>query len=75
MSHKPEAEIIAHYHGVTRFFTEHRQVSLVLLVATVLWGWYGYHKMPKRKYPSIPVRVAVASTNWPGERRSKWSSW
>ena len=31
-----------------------------------MWGWYGFQKMPKRKDPSIPVRVAVASTNWPG---------
>jgi multidrug efflux pump subunit AcrB len=66
MSHKPEAEIIAKTHNVARFFTEHRQVSMILLIATCMWGWYGYMKMPKRKDPSIPIRVAVASTNWPG---------
>ena len=66
MSHKSEAEYIEHTHNTARFFTEHRQVSMVLLIAVCVWGWYGYMHMPKRKDPSIPVRVAVASTNWPG---------
>ncbi len=66
MSHKSEAEYIAHTHNTARFFTEHRQVSLILLLAVCVWGWYGYMHMPKRKDPSIPVRVAVASTAWPG---------
>ena len=38
----------------------------MLLIAVALWGWYGYQHMPKRKDPKIPVRVAVASTQWPG---------
>jgi multidrug efflux pump subunit AcrB len=66
MSHKTEAEYIANTHNTARFFTEHRQVSFVLLFAVVLWGWYGYAHMPKRKDPVIPVRVAVAQTQWPG---------
>src|ERR1700722_3125304 len=66
MSHKSEAEYIEKTHNTARFFTEHRQVSMVLLIAVCVWGWYGYMHMPKRKDPSIPVRVAVASTNWPG---------
>src|SRR6201989_2667822 len=66
MSHKSEAEYIERTHNTARFFTEHRQVALVLLLAVCLWGWYGYKHMPKRKDPSIPVRVAVASTAWPG---------
>ncbi len=66
MTHKSEAEIIESTHNTARFFTEHRQVSLILLIAVFIWGWYGFSKMPKRKDPSIPVRVAVASTNWPG---------
>jgi multidrug efflux pump subunit AcrB len=66
MSHKPESEIIQNTHNTARFFTEHRQVSFILLLAVFLWGWYGFTRMPKRKDPSIPVRVAVASTNWPG---------
>jgi hypothetical protein len=66
MSHKSEAEYIERTHNTARFFTEHRQVSLVLLIAVCIWGWYGYMHMPKRKDPSLPVRVAVASTAWPG---------
>ena len=66
MSHKSEAEYIANTHNTARFFTEHRQVGFVLLFAVALWGWYGYNHMPKRKDPIIPVRVAVASTSWPG---------
>jgi multidrug efflux pump subunit AcrB len=66
MAHKSDSEIIQHTHNTARFFVEHRQVALVLLVGTFLWGWYGYSKMPKRKDPVIPVRVAVASCTWPG---------
>ena len=66
MSNKTEAEYIAHTHNTARFFVEHRQVSLILLMGVLLWGWYGYQHMPKRKDPSIAVRVAVASTQWPG---------
>src|SRR6202167_1123687 len=66
MTHKPEAEYVAHTHNTARFFTEHRQVSLILLLAVCVWGWYGFMHMPKRKDPSIPVRVAVASIAWAG---------
>jgi multidrug efflux pump subunit AcrB len=66
MTHKSESEYIAHTHNTARFFTEHRSVSLVLLIAVCMWGWFGYMHMPKRKDPSIPVRVAVASIAWPG---------
>ena len=66
MAHRTERDLIDHTHNVARFCTEHRQVSLILLIAVFMWGWYGFQKMPKRKDPSIPVRVAVASTNWPG---------
>ena len=64
--HKSDAEIIATTHNTARFFTEHRQVAMILLIATFLWGWYGYQHMPKRKDPDIPVRVAAAQCQWPG---------
>ena len=64
--HKSDAEFVAGTHNTARFFTEHRQVCLVLLLAAFVWGWYGYHHMPKRKDPDIPVRVASAQCNWPG---------
>ena len=53
-------------HNIARFFTEHRQISWVLLALVVLWGVYGYIQMPKSKDPTIPVRVASAITPWPG---------
>jgi multidrug efflux pump subunit AcrB len=66
MAHKTDSEIIARTHNTSRYFVEHRQVALVLLLAVFVWGWYGFTRMPKRKDPYIPVRVAVASCSWPG---------
>src|SRR5580698_8374441 len=66
MSHKSEAEYIAQTHNTARFFVENRQLSLVILMAVCVWGWYGFQRMPKRKDPKIPVRVALAYTQWPG---------
>ena len=71
MAHKSDSEIIEHTHNTARFFTENRQISWVVLVGVVLWGVYGYLRMPKRKDPDIPVRVAVAVTPWPGVKAEK----
>jgi len=68
VAHKTDAEMVQHTHNTARFFVENRQIAWVLLIATVLSGWYGYHSMPQRKDPDIPVRVAVALTPWPGMR-------
>src|SRR5216683_4615996 len=68
MAHKTDAEMVQHTHNTARFFVENRQIAWVLLIGTVLWGWFGYHSMPQRKDPDIPVRVAVALTQWPGMR-------
>ncbi len=65
-AHKTDAEYVATTHNMARFFTEHRQVALVLLLATFVWGFFGYRNMPKRKDPNIPVRVASAQCPWPG---------
>ncbi len=65
-TYKSDAEYIATTHNMARFFTEHRQVALILLLATFVWGWFGYQNMPKRKDPNIPVRVASAQCPWPG---------
>src|SRR5499427_3778004 len=66
MAHKSDAEMIEKGRNTARFFVEHRQIAWMLLIGTVLWGWYGYRSMPQRKDPDIPVRVAVALTQWPG---------
>jgi multidrug efflux pump subunit AcrB len=66
MAHRPDSEIIAQTRNTARFFAENRQIAWVLLIGTVLWGLYGYQHMPQRKDPDIPVRVAVATCQWPG---------
>ncbi|PYS95533.1 MAG: AcrB/AcrD/AcrF family protein, partial [Acidobacteria bacterium] len=71
MAHRADADLIAHSRNTARFFTETRHISWVLLIATVAWGVYGYMKMPQRKDPDIPVRVAVALCAWPGAAAEK----
>jgi multidrug efflux pump subunit AcrB len=41
-------------------------VAWVALVGTILWGVFGYLKMPQRKDPDIPVVTALVVTPWPG---------
>ena len=66
MAHRTDAEYIEKVHNTARVFVENRQVSWILLIATVALGIYGYAQMPKRKDPDIPVRVASVITQWPG---------
>jgi multidrug efflux pump subunit AcrB len=66
MAHRSDQDRIEKTHNLPRFFVEHPQVSWVLLVGVLVWGWFGYSSMPQRKDPDIPVRVAVASCSWPG---------
>jgi multidrug efflux pump len=71
MSHRPDADIIAHTHNTARYFVSTRHVSWVLLIGTCLWGIYGFLSMPQRKDPDIPVRVALVLTSWPGASSEK----
>lgn len=71
MAHKTDNWFIEHTHNTARFFTENRHISWMVLVATVVWGIFGYFKMPQRKDPDIPVRVAVAICSWPGVATEK----
>jgi multidrug efflux pump subunit AcrB len=66
MAHISDQEMIKKTRNTARFFTENPHISWVLLVFTILWGVFSYMKMPKRKDPEIPVRVAAAVLNWPG---------
>src|SRR4030088_2100744 len=66
MAHRSDQDRIEKTRNVSRFFVENPQVSWVLLVGVLVWGWFGYPSMPQRKDPDIPVRVAVASCSWPG---------
>ena len=69
--HSSDDKMIHETRNTARFFTEQRHISWVLFVAVVLWGFYGYMKMPKRKDPEVPVRIAVALTPWPGASAEK----
>src|SRR5262245_59413260 len=69
--HQSDQQLIAKTRNTARFFTETRHVSWVLLLFTVLWGVYGYFKMPQRKDPDIPIRVALAMCPWPGATAEK----
>ena len=69
--HRTDADIIAKKRNTARFFVETRQISWVLLIATCLWGVYGYFNMPQRKDPETQVRIAVALTPWRGASAEK----
>src|SRR5690349_16589157 len=69
--HISEEIRIERTHNTARFFTETRHVAWVLLIGTLLWGGYGYFKMPQRKDPDIPVRQALALCPWPGASAEK----
>ena len=68
MAHpKSDAWSAEHVHNTARFFTEHRHVSWVVLFGTIVWGVFGYLKMPQRKDPDIPVVTALVITGNVGE--------
>jgi len=51
-----DGEDIRKEKNTARFCVENRQITWVLLIATVLWGVYGYINMAKRKDPEFPFR-------------------
>jgi multidrug efflux pump subunit AcrB len=64
--HSTDQEMIRTERNAARYFTENRQIAWVVLVATVIWGVYGYIRMPKRKDPEFPVVISAAVCAWPG---------
>src|SRR6202790_1610113 len=70
MAHEKNKDI-SNRRNITRFFVEHPHISWMMLVAVLVWGWFGYASMPQRKDPEIPVRVAVAACPWPGATAEK----
>src|SRR5262245_9021857 len=64
--HVTDQQIIERTHNTARFFTESRHISWVLLIATMIWGVWGYFSMPQRKDPDIQIRQALALVSWPG---------
>jgi multidrug efflux pump subunit AcrB len=72
MSHgTSDNETIENVHNTARYFVETRHVAWVLLIATCVWGIFGYLKMPQRKDPEFQVRTAVALIPWPGASAEK----
>jgi len=69
--HRSDTEIINKTHNTARFFVETRHVAWVLLIATCVWGVYGYLSMPQRKDPEVQVKIAVALTPWRGASAEK----
>jgi multidrug efflux pump subunit AcrB len=57
--------------NTARFCVENPQVTWVLLAATVVWGIYGFARMPQRKDPDVPVKAALVMTSWPGASAEK----
>ncbi len=66
MPHTPDDQLIENTCNTARFFTENRQLSWVLLIVVIIFGFYSYAEIPKRKDPEVPVRVASVVTPWPG---------
>ncbi|AWF81751.1 AcrB/AcrD/AcrF family protein [Microbulbifer sp. A4B17] len=56
-----------HRFNTARFFVDNPSISSALLVTILVWGVVSYLFMPKSKDPNIPVRIAVATTQWPGQ--------
>ena len=71
MAHRSDADWIQNEHNTSRFFTEHRQIAWVVLIAVMAWGVYSYLQMPKRKDPETPITVAAALCPWPGVTAEK----
>lgn len=66
MAHKPDEERIQNTHNLPRFFLTQRQIAWVSLVFALAWGVFGYFRMPQRKDPDIPLRLALTAVVWPG---------
>lgn len=72
MSHiNYDSETIEKTRNLSRFCIENRQIAWVLLLATCLWGIYGYFSMPQRKDPEIPIKMAVVLIPWTGASAEK----
>jgi multidrug efflux pump subunit AcrB len=53
-------------HNTARYFVETPQVAWAALLGVLVWGVFGYTKMPQRKDPEIPVRDTLVIATWPG---------
>ncbi len=49
--HSKDETHLLEKHNTARYFVENRHIAWVLLVGVMLWGIFGYFKMPQRKDP------------------------
>jgi len=52
--------------GLAQYFVIHREVGWMALLAVLVWGWISYRSLPQQEDPTIPVRVAMLVTPFPG---------
>ncbi len=52
--------------GITAFSLHHSRLTILLLVATLLFGVYAFLDYPKQEDPSIVIREAVVTASFPG---------
>ena len=64
MSHQPAAEIKRG--GLAQYCVEHRGVTWVALIAVLIWGAVSFTKLGQQEDPSIPQRVGLLVTQFPG---------
>ncbi|MBS1877629.1 MAG: efflux RND transporter permease subunit [Acidobacteria bacterium] len=62
----PDPKSVEHLKNTARFSVENPHITWVLLIGTIVWGLFGYFKMPQRKDPDIPAKQAMVVTPWPG---------
>lgn len=62
----PDPKSVDSIHNLSRFSVENPHITWVLLIGTLVWGLYGYFKMPQRKDPDVPAKQAMVVTPWPG---------
>lgn len=69
MAHSASGEIKAG--GVAQYCVEHREVTWLALIVVLLWGTVSYFKLAQQEDPSIPQRVGLLVTTFPGATASK----
>ena len=69
MAHQPLNEIGKG--GVAQYCVEHRGVTWTALIAILLWGAISYTKLGQQEDPSIPQRVGLVVTQFPGATAAK----
>jgi len=66
MAHITDQELISRSRSSARYVINQPQIAFVGLAAVIVWGVFGYLKMPQRKDPDIQVRQSMIVTPWPG---------